>query len=152
MNSTKTKSRQPKLNVQLLRRIKRHILEEPRRFFMQGVVQTGEPGKPFEKQLAYGDLASLVPPCGTAACIHGWTALLSGKTPKQTGRLSFEWSERRLGIPHDNRISQFWGKDYLFDADDWPQPFASRYAKAITPRGRAKIAAARIEHLITTGE
>lgn len=151
MKSTKTKPAIRKPNITLLRRIQKHILEEPRRFFMQGVVETGEPGKPFENS-SYGDLSKIAPPCGTAACIHGWTALLCGKTPKETRNLSFRWSEDKLGIKRDTRRGMFWEQHYLFYSSDWPHSFASRYAKAKTPSSRAKIAAERIEHLITKGE
>lgn len=146
MKTTKNTSRQPKLNVHLLRRIKRHILEEPRRFFMEGIVVTGIPGQPFINVLAYDDLPELVPACGTAACIHGWTALLSGKTPKQTKKLRLKWSARKLGLP-----SSVARDDSLFIADYWPQPYRRQYNNACTSLKRAKIAAARIEHLITTG-
>lgn len=139
------KTTKHKLNVRLLRRIQRHILEEPRRFFMEGVIATGTPGKLFESFDLFTDLASRVPACGTAACIHGWTALLSGKTPNQTARLKFSWSARKLGLP-ENMYND------LFIADYWPEPFNVQYIKAERPSQRAKIAAARIEHLITTGE
>lgn len=135
-----------KLNVRLLRRIKRHILEEPRRFFMEGIVATGEPGKQFPFSATYRDLAASVPSCGTAACIHGWTALLSGKTPEQARKLSFAWSERKLGLP------RWFGDERLFFSSGWPRRFAALYRKAETPATRAKIAAARIEHLISKGE
>ena len=42
MNSTKTKPRKPKLNVKLLRKIQKHILEEPKRFFMDKPIVMAE--------------------------------------------------------------------------------------------------------------
>lgn len=113
---------------------------------MAGVVQEGEPGQKFENSDFFEDLSSSVPPCGTAACIHGWTALLKGKTPNQALKLSFAWSERQLGLNRDQ------GEATLFYAAVWPEPFASQYRESWTPAQRAKVAAARIEHLITTGE
>lgn len=141
------KTTKPKLNVRLLRRIKRHILEEPNRFFMEGVVKTGPPGGQFTtlSRFIFSDLPLNVPPCGTAACIHGWTALFHGKTVNQTDDLSFAWSAKKLGLPRGSVLG-------LFLAYRWPEPFACRYAKATRPSRRAKIAAARIEHLISKGE
>lgn len=60
-----------KLNVRLLNRIKKHLLEEPKRYF-QGwwavpadeVVYRGEDGPPA---------------CGTQGCIAGWAVLLDSK-------------------------------------------------------------------------
>lgn len=137
-----------KLNVKLLRRIQKHILEEPRRFFMAGVVITGDPGKAFPDHWAYVDLPGTVPPCGTAACVHGWTALLSGKTIAQTKQLNFAWSRRALGLP----VMKDESNDPLFYADNWPEPFRGSYRVCKEPAGRAEIASKRIDHLIKTGE
>ncbi len=138
-----------KLNVRLLRKIERHILAEPRRFFMAGLVATGEPGKKFDEfERKYNrDLSPIVPPCGTAACIAGWTGLLLGKTEDEIMNLPFDWHAKQLGLG-----AKFGdGVDSpLFYADSWPEPFKTRYANARTPSQRAKIAAARIEHLIKT--
>jgi hypothetical protein len=61
----------PKLNVALARKVKRHILAEPKRlnmsFWMGDVI---------------GNIG--VPPCGTQACIAGWACLLS--VPKNKRR------------------------------------------------------------------
>lgn len=136
-----------KLNIRLLRKIQKHILEEPRRFFMTGIVHTGAPGKTFSEvsRMLFDDLPLRVPPCGTTACIHGWTALFHDKTVKQTGHLSFQWSAKKIGLPPRKTES-------LFVAESWPKPFADQYTQARIPMRRAKIAAARIEHLIKTGE
>src|SRR4051812_24586244 len=95
--------KQPKLNVRLIRRIQKHILEEPRRFFMKAILAIGVPGSHEWDEVKGGwnpsDLSDTVPPCGTAACLAGWTGLLSGKTLKQTARLSFKWFGTKLGLP-----------------------------------------------------
>lgn len=143
-----------KLNVKLLRKIQKHILEEPRRFFMAGLVATGTPGATFENSNWYEDLPSIVPRCGTSACIAGWTALLSGKSTKQAGILSLNWSARRLGLSPRVFGSSVDGRlvSPLFYSANWPDPFRARYAKAKTPKTRAKIAVARIDHLIKEGK
>lgn len=137
----------PNLNVRLLRRIQKHILEEPRRFFMESVVVATTPGsrKWDESASWFTDLSRTVPPCGTAACIHGWTALLSGKTIQETEDLRFRWSQNKLGLSPSYQI------DNLFIAEYWPSPFDGRYLSARGPKQRAKIACARIDHLIETG-
>lgn len=87
------------------------------------------------------DLPEIAPECGTAACIAGWANLLTGsKRPAAYVR-----ARRILGI--SARMSR-----RLFSAMQWPSPFHIQYDQATTPRQRAKIAAARIEHLITEGE
>lgn len=137
MKSTKTKSRAPKLNVRLLRRIKRHILSKPGRFFMRYYKEEQAPNTIIEGD--YGSFNQRVPECGTVACIAGWACILSNKSGSRlNGSALLGTTERQTQM--------------LFYDDSWPEPFAARYYKAKRPSARAKIAAARIEHLITTGE
>ena len=150
MKSTKTK---PKLNVKLLRKIKAHILEEPRRFFMEWYVATGRPGaRRFTSRHAdAADLPKTVPPCGTAACIAGWAILLSEK--KKADELDYNYSGDTVDIASDLIGLPFgYYPRQLFNNHGWPEPFSSQYKNAKTPRARAKIAAERIEHLIKTSE
>jgi hypothetical protein len=57
------------MNVKLLRKIQKHILEEPRRLDMDVVlVKDIDPA-------SWRD----APPCGTVGCIAGWACALSGK-------------------------------------------------------------------------
>jgi len=60
--------------VTLLRKVKRHILAEPKRIAMR-VWRTDKPAyiRPYKLK---------VPPCGTVACIGGWVEVLS-KTTKE---------------------------------------------------------------------
>lgn len=128
-----------KLNVKLLRRIQRHILEEPRRFQMLRLAIFDIPG--VEIHIGGGH-THLMPECGTAQCIAGWANTLSNKSP--IGRPGLVRAARLIGIARDD--------DKLFYDSDWPEPFKSRYAACKTARGRAKAGVARIEHLIKTGE
>lgn len=146
MNTTKTKPRNPKLNVRLLRRIQKHILEEPLRFLMRTQLMKRTPGA----VIATDDWRERqqVPECGTVACIAGWALLLS----HQPIRENSPWGSVRsraakiLGLPptvvDNDELFQVWG---------WPEKFRARYREATLPRTRAKIAADRIEHLIKTG-
>lgn len=142
--ATKTKQ---KLNVRLLRRIQKHILKEPRRFFMGWFFAIAE-GKNWQRNLFTDfvhDLSKQIPPCGTAACIAGWANILTGTTVSESA--SPERAARELGLETKNEDYV-----YLFSDKRWPQPFNEKYSKAKTPRQRAKIACARIDHLIKTGE
>jgi len=84
------------------------------------------------------DLSCEMPPCKTASCIAGTANLLTGGR-----KLSSAVRARKvLGL----------GDQELFHSGLWPYPFNQKYLEAKTPRQRAKIACARIDHLIKTGE
>lgn len=139
----KATKKNPKLNVRLLRRIKKHILANPSRFFMGWYVARGVPRSrhfdlPNSLRFSVLDLPSTVPECGTAACIAGWANLFTGHKP--TAHRS---AAKALGLPNDNG---------LFSIYEWPCKYRDKYRSAKTSRARARIAANRIEHLIKTGE
>lgn len=144
LNSTKKKPAKRKLNVRLLRKIQKHILEEPRRFFMDWFIAKGTPGKKdltaIGNWTAVCDLSSVTPPCGTAACIAGWVNLFRKHDPTD-----HDAAARELGL----ELGQ---QHRVFNVMYWPELFRYSYTKAKTPQTRAKIAAERIEHLIKTGE
>lgn len=141
-NSTKTEPRKPKLNVKLLRRIKRHILAEPRRFTMRTLEEHGRPG---EFYIADNGTNETFPECGTAACIAGWTNHFSRKQGGDAVSAA-----RFLGIPYDGSYCGV--ADRLFFDFEWAEPFRTRYQEARTAGERAAIAADRIEHFIKTCE
>ena len=140
----KADTKKPKLNVRLLRKIQRYIMEEPRRFMMRGIIARGTPGKT-DWDFHWSDIAHRVPPCGTAACIAGWTNLLTGASQGDESDLTR--ARERLGIT--SPIARY-APDPLFDLQAWPEPFRSRYSKAANPKRRAQIAAERIDHFIKT--
>ena len=117
------------MNVRLLRKVKKHILEEPRRFQMDGYVHRGRPGSMFEDL----GLRYKVPDCGTVACIAGWAQCLSGGDSSPMEALGLHGYE-----------------DRLFFMWNWPMNLRKRFYAAKTMRTRAKIAAERIEHFIKT--
>lgn len=153
MSVTVAKTAQPKqrINVKLLRKVKKHILEEPKRFFMGDYIRKGSPGKqlgfcaeptsvnahnPFERKQP-------IAKCGTAACIAGWSCLL-GMRKKELAEDVFFYDEKAgelLGIDHRQRRA-------LFEAYRWPERFRAEYSQAETPAERARIAAERIEAFI----
>lgn len=138
-----------KLNVKLLRKIQKHITEEPRRFFMSWFIAKADTQEEWSDLAASeDDLSKEPPPCGTAACIAGWANLLTrgpkdevSNTARATRILGIELVDYTKTPLHP-----------LFDSQGWPTPFARNYNKAKTPKQRAKIACQRIDHLIKYGE
>jgi hypothetical protein len=131
------------MNVKLLRRVKKHILEEPRRFVMR-VFYFRKADLLRETFTSDTHQPMRFAKCGTAACIAGWSVLL-------TDGLHADMNDVRaraislLGLnPNDYR------HDELFDVCGWPTKFADAYEKARSQKARAKIAADRIEHFIAT--
>jgi len=122
------------MNVELLQKVKEHVLEEPSRFQMGDVIHRANPGE------SYCDLGIeiTVPKCGTVACIAGWSLVLSGERSTDMGK-----AEELLGI------SDVEG-DRLFLMGRWPNEFESRFSSADNPQERANIAAERIDHFIAT--
>lgn len=142
------------MNKKLLRKVKNHILKYPEAFDMSIYAQ----GTEFDVKH----------PCGTTACIAGWTCVLEKdsmplkeqfkmlndiKTQEkyESLNLDFEWSRnarKLLGITPKQ------GEE-LFDTGSWPDEYA--YPKGelfsyLSPRKQAEVAAKRIEHFIKTGE
>lgn len=122
------------LNVKLLRKIKKHILEEPRRLVMWAVQLNKSDGSP--KFIPDGPTIKETVPfakCGTAACIAGWACILSKE------EVGLTRAEQLLGIDDDQSRS-------LFNAERWPS--ADAYSRAKTQRQRANLAAKRIDQFI----
>lgn len=125
------------MNVKLLRRIKKHILEEPKRLIMGDWLVKGEPGQFFTGD---GNHAQKFANCGTAACIAGWACILT-KQSVAPGQWLRDLGAQVLGIePYGG----------LLEVSEWPQPFQHEYIDAKTPKKRARIAAERIDHFIAT--
>lgn len=103
---------------------------------MYWFVKTGAPGQVFRSDVGNDQT---FPDCGTAACIAGWANLLTGGDPSD-----YETAVQELGMTEY--------RPEVFDVPRWPKPFKKDYESSATPMKRAEVAAARIEHLITTGE
>jgi hypothetical protein len=132
------------MNVKLLRRVAKHILEEPRRLNM-----------------SVGLEPSNAAPCGTTGCIAGWTALLSRKfthADVETCGVELRWTDvknaaiSKLGLTPDEA-------SVLFHIDNWPAQFREPFNNAYDAysstnheaikRTQAEITAKRIEYFIT---
>ena len=116
------------MNVRLLRRIKKQILAEPNTFRM--------------------DVWS----CGTAHCIGGWAAVLTGWTPRiEHGGIAHSATKGSTcwdigAITNDSLDIDTIQRVRLTSESRWPDPFRGGRTRKI----RAELAAARIEHFIKT--
>lgn len=128
------------VNVKLLRRIKKHILEEPKRFDML-----------FIRNPLEGLSKELIPECGTVCCIGGWAIKFS--YPKaipdiETGGQFWQVNAEALGAGEANRLIR--GREahrLLFDRH-WPEEFRRQYNAAKTPVQKAAAGAAAIDSYI----
>lgn len=133
-----------KLNVELLTKLRDKILANPESY-NQYVW-----GKPSDKA-----------PCGTVACIAGWTFLLEGGTREDLFRFRDEVfkygyvidapdvvdiAREKLGLSVDEGAALF------SDGTGWPVEFEDAYDEARTPAERAEVAADYINRIIETGK
>jgi len=134
------------MNKTLLRKVKKQILEEPKRLDMGFF---GMKVKPY----------SGGPRCGTVGCIAGWAVMLNhpevigarlsekrlDEFNNLIGRADVE-GMKLLKITTDQR-------DKLFYVANWPEPYRQQYSDAIDDRkARAEVTAKRIDYFIKTGE
>lgn len=127
------------MNVELLEKVKQHILEEPRRLNMQYVL-----------------IASSTAPCGTVGCVAGWAMFLTGAMdkygyliPSECHRDNYDIAMEKLGLNKQQTGKLFdfskWNIGY-----HWPANFENAYNNAETPEERARVTVARIDHFIAT--
>lgn len=126
------------MNVKLLRKVKRHILAEPKCLLMFGWARFKEQGhklftddgdtRPFGK-------------CGTAGCIAGWACILEG----EKALIPSEYERKARLLLSLNKLEA----ERLFYPMHWPQKFSGG-SKDDGKSKTAKVAAARIEHFIRT--
>lgn len=133
------------VNVELLERVKHHILEEPLRLDMSIWISHHEKG-PY------------TPACGTIGCIAGWAIELSGGE-----KLSKEMSQKGI-FGQADIATELLGLTPLvakrvFHVDSWPHPLRAEEWEAediedvaMRRLALARITARRIDHLIETGE
>jgi len=133
------------MNVRLLRKIQKHILEEPKRFKMSSWVTRKEDGN----ETAYDTEVANVKEwkfakCGTAACIGGWAIILSGKLERARDTCNYgRMAGKLLEIDHPS-------ENLLFGLCSWPEEYRDKFVNAKTLRARAQAAVARIDHFIKT--
>lgn len=139
------------MKVRHLRRIVKHILEEPLRINMDDLIRSRN--SKLYGQLQQGVLSHLSketvqslpdghvhrwPSCNTVACLSGWEILLYGNPTKDDIWSSIE----RLELPN---------KD-LFYLHYWPQPWQSKiYSEKPGTKAYAQVVAQAVEDYIKTG-
>lgn len=144
------------VNVAEFQRVKQHILEEPRRFNM------AEWGKFLEDKDRdwFGDK---FPPCGTVACIAGWTNVLNQDSLEDLDCFSFgddvraarllgidgklEAGDVRVDPEFQNGYYTRYRRRYVFFVEYWAKPWRTRYEQAKTPQERVEVAASYIDWL-----
>jgi len=124
------------INVALLRKIQKKILDEPGQFQMRTWYSTTDD---FHNQVKVN--------CGTAACIGGWAVTIAKKVKPseywKTGWDTLAEAKKllRITMPMTER---------LFLEANWPDKFRHAYYDAKTNQGQAQAASARIDHFIKT--
>jgi hypothetical protein len=135
-------SDEKKINVRLLRRVQKAIVEHAAHFDMN------DWGVDVEKSQVFHDEPS-ESECGTAACIGGFAVLLSdGRNPPLRSNVAKRAAEL-LGLSYSVLHDELNG-NRLFYVDRWPAKFSGRHRRAKRNLTRARIAAERIEHFIRT--
>lgn len=130
------------MNVKLLRRIKRHILAEPKRLRMSTWLATRNDWTVLKGKFIFSHVSEWgepgsqpVPKCGTVGCISGWARVLSGD--------EHGISRALLGLDDEQA-------ERLFYVSAWPAKLMSKYVSAKTQLTRAKLCGERIDHFIAT--
>lgn len=138
-----------KINVPLLRKVQAAILEEPRRLNMWRWVERHDPEQ-------YGKNA---PPCGTVACIAGWSMLFNKSKAKEAQAIRKRVATTMEGVMqgHNDRAIKAGirvlriTKDQageLFFVGGWPDKYQDQWDRAKSPRAYARVAARRIDAFI----
>lgn len=127
------------MNIDLLTRVRDHILEKPRRLTMGAWVQ--HKTSHTSKYLSDSGKLEKFAPCGTAACIAGWACVLENVDTRWGGLSSDKEGSRLLGLDGLQAAK-------LFYVSDWPRHYRQAYVKARTMSERARIASRRINAFI----
>ena len=148
------------MNIELLNKIKSHVLEEPKRVWMgdwrirwgdQTEISVG-----MRRGIDWEYLLQLSKPsCGTTACIAGWAVELGGDGDMKG--FPYELRGRKLGFPYELRgrkllgLNSYAQSDRLFYVASWPEQFRKRLAVA-PPQSHeyAQVVADRIDWFVKT--
>lgn len=147
--------------VKLVKKVQKHILEEPKRLNMHDWVNRLEDVLEGDPTWDQRQMAKF-PVCGTTGCIAGWTVLLSRPVVKdEKGHLVvdrtilYESEAAALLQIKDGYSAENACTDTLFYAGNWPEPYRSQYygdGLRIGSPEAAKITVDRLEHFLTTGK
>lgn len=137
------------MNVELLRKIQKHILAEPLRYNQNATIARGDPGG--EVCMDVGDVeVQKAPTCGTIGCLAGWAHLLSIPENKRVNaKFSYAKARAALGLTLQE-AQRLFSYVYSYSPGVWPERFVAAYRNAKTARQRARVAVQRIDHFIKT--
>lgn len=119
------------INKTLLRKVRNHILAEPRRYD-QGEVAS--------------EVSRRKSPCGTRACIGGWADILEDDDVKDLSDVSLGRAQKKLGFTDEQANIVFFG-----GGPDWPEEFEKAWRNDIPRKEAARLAADYINYIIRTG-
>ena len=126
--------------VKLLRRVRDHILADPRRYDQSTFIRT--------RSGSYRTYANTDwPACGTAACIAGWTVILGkGVDGNALYRMDVPGAAKRLlHLTVRQRLDLF--HTTFGNKGHWSNLWCHAHSKD----SKAKVAARRINYMIRTG-
>lgn len=125
-----------KMNVKLLRRIQRHVIEVPKRLDMECFLDRTTDSYVVHKKM---------PECGTVGCIAGWAVALSTKELVPYVNIA-STAAKFLSIREEEA-------EKLFYPHQWPEEFEDRLREAKPQTLKhAQLTVERIDHFIKTGE
>jgi hypothetical protein len=137
------------VNTELLLKVKAHILEEPKRVYMDNWRVECAPGGNVWVWASSnkGEALLIAPSCGTIGCISGWMYMLAPEEKKLnwTDGL-FSGAERHDLLEVDLVTGQ-----RLFYSANWPDEFQDRLRGAeLQSLAYAQVVADRIDRFIET--
>lgn len=90
-------------------------------------------------------------PCGTVACLAGEAVICSARTIEDGIKLAFlehdkipDLAEKILGLPYGHAV-------FAADANGWPEPYDSDFAKAKSRKDQAAVAVAYLKEALKRG-
>ena len=138
------------MNVELLRKIQQHVLDNPQRLVMNTfIIRKTDDETPYnyaeDKFFADDDTPTEFAECGTAACIAGWTLILSQTPIPPFRREIADIAQKLLGI-------EFYQSKDLFYLANWNAIPRRRYHEATSQYERALIVSDVIDDFIAKYE
>ncbi len=135
------------MNVELLEKVRKHILEEPKRINMKNWIIN-----PFILRDKFQELKyqNKLPACDTVGCIAGWALQVSSK--KKLTSFDKGDAQVKLNLTYEQANRLFLLENMATDKNYWPAYFENKL-KNLNPgtRAYARVVSQRIKHFIATG-
>lgn len=155
MPTKKTKKRVlSKDAIKWLRRVQKHVLDEPKRVDMSDWLNIRE------KDMMGPQYDNYFPECGTVGCIGGWVAALASPRPQSIADAG-KYAAKKLGIKFTQQgewdgngvfiPAEQGAANRLFFVEEWPQRFIDQLLHHRRQTlGYARVVSKRIDHFIKT--